>query len=244
MSCDRTQKTQRLLDGELHGVTAEEAERHMESCPECQALAADIAHVSDALHVGTRYRASPALRARLASALKLEDRRRVPRGFWLGAASGGGAMALAAALFLIAVLPPSAATLASSVADAHGRALTGGTTIAVVSTDHHTVKPWLAEHVAISPPVTDFAGQGFALAGGRADEVAGATAAVTVYRYGKHEIDLFAWPDRGATLPGAGMVRGFRVAFWKSGDLDFAAVSDIDAAAFAKFTGLARAQGE
>jgi len=244
MSCDRILITQSLLDGELNGIAAEEAERHMESCLECQAFAADIAHVSDALGETTRHRAPAVLKARVAGALERESRHRMPRGFWLGAASGGGVMALAAALALFVVLPPSANTLVLSIAEAHGRALTSGTTIAVVSNDHHTVKPWLAAHVAISPPVTDFEDQGFVLTGGRSDEVAGARAAVTVYSYGKHEIDLFAWPDRGATLPGPDIVRGFRVAFWKSGDLDYAAVSDIDAAAFAKFTGLARAQRE
>ena len=65
-------------------------------------------------------------------------------------------------------------------------------------------------------------------------------AAVAVYRHGNHEVDLFAWPDRGATLPQPGMNRGFRTAFWKSGDLDYAAVSDMDAAAFQKFVGLAQ----
>jgi hypothetical protein len=40
------------------------------------------------------------------------------------------------------------------------------------------------------------------------------------------------------------MARGFRTAFWKSGDLDYAAVSDVDAAAFQKFVGLAKAQRE
>ncbi len=114
----------------------------------------------------------------------------------------------------------------------------------VASSNHHTVKPWLAAHVAISPPVADFATEGFPLVGGRSDEVAGARAAVAVYRHGNHEVDLFAWPDRGAKLPDAAVTRGFRSSFWKQGDLDYAAVSDIDAAAFAKFVALARAQRE
>jgi len=40
------------------------------------------------------------------------------------------------------------------------------------------------------------------------------------------------------------MRRGFRSAFWKQGDLDYAAVSDVDAQAFAKFVGQARGQRE
>jgi anti-sigma factor RsiW len=142
------------------------------------------------------------------------------------------------------LLPPSVATLSQSVVDAHSAALTGEKTIMVASSSHHTVKPWLAAHAGISPLVTDFADQGFALTGGRTDEVAGTRAAVAVYAHGNHEVDLFAWPDRGADLPQAGTTRGFRTAFWKMGDLDYAAVSDMDANAFQKFVALVRAQRE
>jgi anti-sigma factor RsiW len=162
------------------------------------------------------------------------------RAFWWGAASGAGLSALAAALALFVLLPPSAASLAESVTDAHARALTGWQTIAVASSNHHVVKPWLAAHAGISPPAADFAAQGFVLTGGRVDRIAGTPAAVTVYRYGNHELDLFAWPDKGTALPGPAMVHGFRITFWKQGDLDFAAVSDLDEAAFRKFTALAR----
>jgi anti-sigma factor RsiW len=239
MSCNESLRTQSWLDGELQGDAAREAEAHVESCAACQVQATDAALVADMLR-GARYRAPAALRARVATALDRETTRRVPRSFWAGLASGGAGMALAAGLAVMALLPPSAETLTASVVDAHGRALTNGATIMVVSSNHHTVKPWLAAHVALSPPVTDFAADGFVLAGGRSDEVGGARAAVTVYRHGNHEVDLFAWPDRGARLPGAAVTRGFRSSFWKQGDLDYAAVSDIDAAAFAKFVALAR----
>lgn len=239
MTCKEILRTQSWLDGELHGTAAAEAEHHAESCADCRQLAADAALVSDALRQASRHPAPAALRARIATSLDRETTRR-PRGFWLGAASGGGVTALAAALALFMLLPPSAATLTMAVVDAHGRALMAGRTIMVASSDHHTVKPWLAAHVAISPPATDFAAQGFPLVGGRADEIAGTRAAVAVYAHGRHQIDLFAWPDRGSKLPQPGVTHGFRSAFWKSGDLDFAAVSDIDAAAFEKFTALAR----
>ena len=63
---------------------------------------------------------------------------------------------------------------------------------------------------------------------------------MSVYAHGNHELDLFTWVDKNGALPQATTVRGFRTAFWKEGDLNFAAVSDVDEAAFQKFISLAR----
>jgi anti-sigma factor RsiW len=244
MSCKELLNTQSYLDGALEGDAADAAERHLQSCAECQALAADTADLGDALRTATRYRAPDMLRARLAKQLDRETRPAPGKSFWLGAASGGGFSALAAGFALLLLLPPSATSLTQAVVDAHSAALTGGKTIMVASSNHHTVKPWLAAHAGISPPVTDFAQDGFVLTGGRTDKVAGRPAAVAVYAHGNHQVDLFAWADRGNALPAAGMVRGFRTAFWKRGDLDYAAVSDVDAGSFQKFVGLAQSRRE
>ena len=242
MTCEHSLITQSYLDGELQGTDTIAAEKHLESCADCQAQAAATADLSDALRNVPRHAAPDTLRHKLKKQLDRESR--PAKSFWVGAASGGGLSALAAGFALFLLLPPSAATLSQSLVDAHTAALTGGKTIMVASSSHHTVKPWLAAHAGISPPVTDFADQGFMLIGGRTDEVAGTRAAVAVYAHGNHEVELFAWPDRGARLPEAGMARGFRMAFWKVGDLDYAAVSDVDAAAFQKFIALAKAQRE
>jgi anti-sigma factor RsiW len=244
MTCNEILRTQSYLDGELTGADAVAAEQHLETCVECQAFAANTADLSDTLRLATRHRAPQALRLRLAAQLDREAVRSPAKSFWFGAAGGVGVSALAAGFALLALLPPSAASLTQSVTEAHARALTSGQSIMVASSNHHTVKPWLAAHAGLSPPVTDFARGGFALAGGRVDEVAGTRAAVMVYRHGNHQVDLFAWPDRGAPLPAPGISRGFRTRFWKIGDLDFAAVSDVDAAEFRKFTDLAQAQRE
>lgn len=243
MNCEQSLTTQSYLDGELQGAEAVAAERHLETCVACQAQAAETADLSDALRQASRHSAPPALRAAITATLDREARP-PRRGFWLGAVSGAGITALAASFALFALLPPSAATLTQSVVQAHTAALTGDKMIMVASSNHHTVKPWLAAHAGLSPPVTDFAARGFVLAGGRTDEVAGARAAVTVYAHGNHAVDLFAWPDRGARLPAPGMSHGFRTAFWKVGDMDFAAVSDVDQAAFQNFLALARATPE
>jgi hypothetical protein len=65
-----------------------------------------------------------------------------------------------------------------------------------------------------------------------------------VYRHGRHLIDLFVWPDRGSMLPGNATRHGYRVMFWKNGDLDFAAVSDTERRELEKFVGLVRSRPE
>ncbi|HEY8254336.1 MAG TPA: zf-HC2 domain-containing protein [Rhizomicrobium sp.] len=240
MSCDHILTTQSYLDGQLDGEESNAAERHLQTCAECQNFAARTADLSDSLRQATRHQAPELLRARVRAALKREAAPTKVRAFWWGAASGGGVSALAAALALFLFLPPSAASLAEAIADAHARALTSGHTIMVASSNHHVVKPWLAAHAGISPPAADFAAQGFVLTGGRIDTIAGVQAAVSVYAHGNHELDLFTWVDKSGALPQATTVRGFRTAFWKEGDLNFAAVSDMDEAAFQKFIALAR----
>jgi anti-sigma factor RsiW len=251
MSCDETLRTQALIDGELDDAAAIEAERHMFGCEDCKALGESDMRLSHAIRGdATHFDAPPGLKSKIDATLDTEARKnarspqRSTRSFWLGAASGGAAMALAASIALFLILPPSAATLEETVFDAHTTALMSGRTIEVVSSNHHTVKPWFAGRVPLSPPVADFASEGFALAGGRVGKVADAPAAVVVYRHGAHEIDLFVWADRGSHLPVNATRLGYHASFWKEGDLNFAAVSDTDTTELAKFEKLIRGERE
>ena len=255
MSCAEILRTQAFIDGEVEGEAAAAAERHIAACPECQAFCADVGSLSDAVRRSApRYSAPARLRRRVRAALDAEEERRPGwrfyaqnpgRGsFWRGALSGAGLTAVAASLAIVAVQPPSAASLADQVTDAHTGALMSGRVIEVASSDHHTVKPWFAGRIAISPPVQDFAEQGFRLAGGRLDKVGGAPAAVLVYEHGRHKVDLFVWADRGSDLPGVTVRHGYRAMYWKAGDLDLAAVSDMGTPELAKFVQLVRSQRE
>ncbi|HUO11453.1 MAG TPA: zf-HC2 domain-containing protein [Caulobacteraceae bacterium] len=255
MSCAETLNTQAFIDGEVTGPDAEAIERHIEGCADCQAFCDDAAALNDAIRKrAPRYAAPAALRRRVEAMLDRESARRAPRlfrsvsrpspGFWRGAFSGAGVTALAAGLAVFAFLPPSPSTLADQVTLAHTNAMMQGREIQVVSTDHHTVKPWFAGRLPLSPPVADFTAEGYKLVGGRLDKVGGAPAAVVVYRHGKHEIDLFVWADRGSPLPSAGLSHGYHSIFWKRQDLDFAAVSDTSTSELATFANLVRAEPE
>lgn len=247
MTCEQSLLVQAYLDGELDAADALEAEQHLESCAECQAMAADHAEMKAAMAGATYHRANAALRNRISAALDAETRsdvvteirstRRKP-GFWLGAGSGAGGMAIAAALAFLLFLPAN--PLVNDLATAHLRSLMPDHLIDVASSDHHTVKPWFAGHADVSPPAEDFKTEGFTLVGGRADYVHGERAAVVVYRHDAHIINLFAWADRNANLPGTRSRDGYRMIFWKQNDLDLAAVSDVDPAELDQFVALVK----
>ncbi len=251
MSCTEYERTSAFLDGELDERESAVVERHLETCPHCQALAAAAGEASELLRgpaarltapVGLRSRIGEALDAEGAVVVRLPRRRGWDR-FWIGATGGVGVSAIAAALALVMFLPPSPQTLTGELADAHIGALMSGRTIAVVSSSHHTVKPWFAGRAPLSPPVTDFAGQGFTLTGGRVDRIGRTTAAVVVYRHGAHEIDLFAWPSDGPP-PADTDRRGYHLIFWTEGDLSFAAVSDMQRSELEAFVQLVKAERE
>ena len=232
MACDRALQTQAYLDGELDLAGALEAKRHLETCADCAALRDEIADVRGLLRRQAAYhRADPALRARVRRALG-DNEARQPwfKTVWAGAAGGVAATALAASFAFLMLLPLASEALVGDVTNAHLRALASDRLIDVASSDSHTVKPWLAAHADSSPPVGDFAQQGFALAGGRVDFIGGVRAAVTVYRHGKHSIDVFAWHGADGRLPDAATRSGYHLLFWRQGDLTFCAISDIAAA--------------
>lgn len=133
---------------------------------------------------------------------------------------------------LYAPLPPEpfgdATDLANDVVASHVRSLMANHLEDVISTDHHTVKPWFDGKIDFAPPVHDLAAAGFPLAGGRLDYLDGRPVAALVYRHGKHFINLFIWPVGAgdATAESTGSIRGYNVVHWTAGGDNFWAVSD------------------
>lgn len=233
MSCNEALRLQAYFDGELDATAAVEVERHLEGCADCALLLADLEASRKLIRQDSSYhRAGEGLRKRIAATLDREEGgkpaseiRAPSRHFLSGAASGAGAMALAAALVFFLYLP-QADPLAGDLMNAHLRSLMSDHLIDVVSSDRHTVKPWFAGHTDVSPPAADFAAQGYRLVGGRADYVDGHRAAVVVYRHGLHVINVFAWAAGPEKLPGDVTLKGYHIVCWRGADLDYCAVSD------------------
>jgi anti-sigma factor RsiW len=238
VQCAEALRVQAFFDNELDAVSSADIERHLEHCAECRALLNDLQEVRVAMRRDLAYeRAAPVLRARVLQVLDDESRavpapanvvRLAPkpkRPFLLGAFSGAGGMAVAAALAVFLIVPSFTNPLLDGLVSAHVRSLMPDHLIDVVSTDKHTVKPWFAGHADVSPAVADFAAQGYTLVGGRADYFEGQRAAVTVYRHGAHTINVFSWAGSGV-LPRDSTRNGYHLAFFREGNLDYCAVSD------------------
>ncbi|MFI5015171.1 MAG: anti-sigma factor family protein [Hyphomicrobiales bacterium] len=247
MSCDdKRPLVHALADGELDVVHAGEIEAHIARCPDCAAKFAEIMALRQRLGApGLRMRAPAALAQRIAQALpgSAEEPTRIglgngaislrpkPRTAWIlraqGALAGaGGAFALAACLALFVMRAGSSGEVERSLVDGHLRSLAGEHLFDVQSTDQHTVKPWFAGKLDVTPPVPDLALKGFTLVGGRLDYVGGRAAAVVVYSRRKHVINLFVWPGT-ETGPPAAEVSGYGLRHWTKDGLTFWAVSDI-----------------
>jgi anti-sigma factor RsiW len=107
------------------------------------------------------------------------------------------------------------------------RAQVSGRDIDVISTDRHTVKPWFNGRLDYSPPVEDLAASGFPLQGGRLDYLAHQRVAVLVYRYGKHVIDVYVFPQSGSGAAPSTLGReGYSIAHWNAEGMTWWAISD------------------
>jgi len=236
--CPESLRVQAYFDDEVDAVSAVEIERHIERCPQCRELQQDLERTRTALRRELTYFRIPSeLGARLnrmidqADALspaKPERAARAPwhaRAFWTGALGGAGLSALAA-LCLFMLLPLRAEPLIDDLLSAHLRSLMPTHLIEVVSSDKHTVKPWFAGRTDVSPEVADFDQQGYRLVGGRADYLDHQRSAVMVYQHGPHIVNVFTWAADRRSVLNEVTRNGYHLLFWRTGDLEFCAVSD------------------
>jgi len=105
----------------------------------------------------------------------------------------------------------------------------------VASSDQHTVKPWLSARLDYSPPVRDYADEGFPLLGGRLETLHGQRVATLVYRHRMHTISVGVRPAPDPSIPALRSERGFQVAHASAPGIDCIAVSDLNAEELSAF---------
>lgn len=259
MNCDdiRALLTARA-DGELGAADSRRMETHLATCAACTDAAARQEAVVQTLRQGLRapalYAKAPAgLAARVQAAVQAQagmpsaapaPAQRPAEAPWQrlagwlttparGLRLGLGAGALAAVALGVGVLvgrPDTATLTAHDITASHVRALLGAREIDVVSSDHHTVKPWFNGRIDYAPPVADLAAQGFPLMGGRLDYIDGRPVAVLVYRASHHPVDLYVRPEAGSEVaPVLRAERGYQLLYWRSAGMGYWAITDASA---------------
>ncbi len=244
MDCERaTSWLPPLVDGALGPWRHRRLQAHTRGCEHCAAREEELRAMSTALRERLTYHRAPSgLAARISASLPREAPHAPNpvqfRRSWftwpgLGWAGSGlaGALAGVALTLLIQGGGDQRSSVLEAVIDSHVRSMQADHLTDVITSDRHTVKPWLSARVDVSPPVRDLAAQGFPLVGGRLDYVDGHRAAVVVYRHAKHVINLFAWASPGqpdAPLH-AESRQGFNVVTWRSAGVTYYAVSDVEA---------------
>jgi anti-sigma factor RsiW len=239
MQCAESLRAQAYFDCELDSPGAAEIERHSLHCGRCCRALEDLQQVRTVVRRYLTYMSVPSvLEIRIDRALNQESTSKITpvylrdlgvwraRAYWQGAIAGIGGMAVAASLAFLVLAQPLSSSLTGDLLSAHVRSLMPEHLIDVVSTDKHTVKPWFSGHTDVSPTVADFELQGYKLLGGRADYFDHQRVAVVVYQHRSHVINVFSWDRSQGTLPKNTIRDGYHLAFWRSGDLAYCAVSD------------------
>ncbi|WP_372781049.1 anti-sigma factor [Phenylobacterium sp.] len=220
-----------LLDGELDAANAQAFEAHLKTCQGCAQALGELQALSGRLSApGVGYRAPAALRQRIEamSEAPAAPRRRLRQAApW---ALTGTFAAIAASLAIVS-LQPTGLALEDQLVSSHVRSTLALHLVDVETSDRHVVKPWFNGKIDFAPPVVELADSGYPLVGGRLDYVGNRVVAALVYRRNRHVINLFIWPSKpGLSLPPVPATHsGYSVEHWRSGGLEFWAVSDIEA---------------
>ena len=219
-----------FLDDELDVATASAVDAHAQDCERC------MVWVTDRRRLRARLQAAP-LRHEMPDAIRSRLRKQMPQtsprarvlDSWPRAAAAG--IVLAVGGWLIGHSLPHPTVLADELVSAHVRSVLSLHSIDVVSSDHHTVKPWLSGQLPFSPPVPELSEQVDTLLGARVDYLDHTRVAALVYQHGRHHVDVFVWPTSSDRLPvpSAAAVDGYHVVGTTAGDFTVAIVSDMDA---------------
>src|SRR5574342_656062 len=250
---DCRESTSNLLDyrrGRLGPKQEEDLRTHLASCSSCPRSETVERTLTDLLERRLPQHPAPiALKLRLAAQWPSPP---VVKLSWWERWGRSWAPAGAVALLVLLAIPlyyralsfrqaGGAGTMVTEAVNDHLRILQSGHPLEVESGNFHQVKPWFAGKLDFAPAVPFLGDQEFPLRGGSVGYFLDRKAAVFVYGRRLHTISLFVfraeglpWPTRELEPMGRVQAyrtasRGFNVVLWRTGELGYALVSDLDA---------------
>ncbi len=237
-------------EGRLRPEIQEGVRAHLEACPACARAEAEEQILTGLLDRRLpQYPAPLALKRRLAAEWPADRPHRLS--WWSRWGRSLAPAAVVAAVLLVA-LPlyyqrarvgggGGTARMVDEAANDYVRLLSSQHPLDIESGGIHQVKPWFEGRLDFAPLVPFQGDQEFPLRGGAIGYFLDRKAAVFVYSRRLHRISLFVfraeglpWPTRGLQPVGKAQAyvaatRGFNVILWRSGELGYALVSDVDA---------------
>ncbi|MBZ9989575.1 anti-sigma factor [Mesorhizobium sp. BH1-1-5] len=258
-----------LVDGELDAAAALAVERRMAVDPELAAEHARLVALRGAVASLPRPSVSDDFLARIAAIAEVKDagdavqptaakvepqqqqgnvvemRPRAARWFnsfdWrqMAASIALTAFLASGATQWLATADNGSDSFAVAVANGHRRSLLAATPVDIVSSDRHTVKPWLDGRIGVSPAAPDMAKDGYALLGGRVEVIGDKPMPALVYRHHEHLITLVAAPrqNEAKSMPVADDLSagGFLLVHWTDDAFSYWAISDAERPALDDF---------
>jgi anti-sigma factor RsiW len=257
MNCDDVRPLlDAYSDNELDLMTSLSIEGHLQTCGNCQPIYNNRLVLRSNLNNDPLYfHPPPAFERRLRASLRKVDQTANPfhmfmeqfRGRWMPVSVIVGILVVAIIVFNPFHSEVSSSTLpvvAQEVLASHIRSLMANHLTDVTSTDQHTVKPWFDGKLDFIPPVVDLAGQGFPLLGGRLDYLENAPVSALVYGSDKHFINVFIWPSTESAQESSPVttIQGYHLIHWIQDQMNYWAISDVEASKLTTFVGWLRAQ--
>jgi len=242
MTRDDELRLQAYLDGELGATESIEFERRLTSDGELRAHLAELREISARIRSQAQYHAAPPhMSAQVMARVRRHSTPARVRVAWFASLAAATAMAASVGWFAPAWIRQQVGgwdARASQALDAHLRATFSSHWVDVVSSDRHTVKPWLSARLGFSPAVPDLSDQGYQLVGGRLDVLDAAAVATLVYQRRQHMISVFVSPARSAGATEASERRGYHIMEWTASGFRYCAVSDLNEVELREFARL------
>lgn len=223
------------FDGELSEHHVAQYERHLQYCVDCSVALVEQELLSHKLELPQLYRRAPGTLTR-----KIRGNLHSLSFGELGTPAFVWRWVAAAALLIITLITLAVwkvgpqlrsrgykGEFAGEIVDMHRHSLSQKQMKGIESNNDQVVRQWFDGRLEFAVPVRDFADEGFALQGGRLDDIEGRSVAAVVYERDGHLINLFMWPtEEPDTSPQAGPLGTYQWIYWRKHKVEFCLVSE------------------